>query len=205
MATIVKGTTFSSTVTAGGMHTLVESATISGIDRTSIDIDTISVATFSTTPPSNPGAREVWHTFESNALATYDLTNTRWTGAIPQVVRFSVPSGGDTVVSGDCLMASGSVSATFGEMSFIKATGASSKVVAIATATVAAGESGVAVVEGPARVKCTGSITAGQGVKMSSTAGTVESAGAVGTGQGWQVIGTALTNSGDFVWINLRR
>jgi hypothetical protein len=80
------------------------------------------------------------------------------------------------------------------------------KVVAVALAACAVGSYSTAQVEGPSLVKCTGTVNAGEAVKLSATVGTVQSSGAVGSGSGWEIIGTALSaDSGGFVWINLRR
>lgn len=205
MATIVKGITFSSTATAGGMHAMVEGATISGIERSAMQPSTVSVATLATTPPSSPADREVWHVSPSNGLADYDLANARWNGALPQIRRYKVAAGSADVVAGNALMAIGVTGLT--ELTLTLASGATTaKVVGIALHPASAGDTALCVIAGPAKAKCTGTVAFGTGVKLSATAGVVQSTGAVGTGQGWEVIGSALEgDSGGFVWLSLRR
>lgn len=205
MATIVKGTTFSSIVTAGGLHAMVELATISGIDRGAMRSSEVSVASLSASKLSSPSSREVWQTSPGDLLASWDATNSRWLGALPQVQRYTVAAGSSAVAAGDALMAIG-VSG-LGTLTLQLASGASTaKVVAIALAAAAVGEESICAVSGLVKASSTGAISAGQAVKLSSTAGKLASAGAAGTGKGWEVVGNAISvASGGLVWICLRR
>ncbi len=208
MATIVKGHTISGAATAGGMHDMVELATISDIDRSSMDTATVSIATRSTTAPSGPTSREVWQTSPSNALATYDATNLKWVGATPNVVEYLLSASGSTVAAGDCLSPAGTVNE--GGLTLLaadKSPVSAASVYAVALAAASPGSRSVAVVWGPVKVACSGTVNAGSAVVPStSTAGAVQSAGAGGTGAGRTVIGVAISNnSGGFVWIHLRR
>jgi hypothetical protein len=207
-ATIVKGSVISAAATAGGMHALVESATISGIDRTCVDPTTISVATNQASPPTGPYSREVWQTSLRNGLTSYDLANTRWTGAIPQIVRYTLPATATAVTPGMALMPIGTGSLSDLTVLTLRAaiTVGTDKVIAVALASCNPGEQSIAVVEGPVLVQCTGTVNAGESVRLSATTGVFESAGAAGTASGWQICGTAITaDSGGFVWVNLRR
>lgn len=206
-ATIVKGATISNAATAGLMHAMVESATISGIDRTCLRQTTISVATQQAAPPSVPYDREVWQTSGRNGLASYDLANVRFNGALPQIIRFKALVGTPTITPGMALMLIGDSNSDLDVYSLYPATTVgTAKVVACALTTTNAGEWGLAVVEGPALMACTGTVNPGEGVRLSATVGVIESAGAPGTAIGWQIIGPAITgNSGGQVWVNLRR
>ncbi len=205
MAAIVKGATFSSTVTAGGLHAMVESATITGIERGAVDPDTISVATLSTSELASPQDNEVWQTSPANQLATRDAASAKWVGALPQVRRYTVAAGSTDVVAGQVLMAIGI--SGLDTLTLQAASGASTaKVVGVALHAASVSQEALCVIAGPARVKCTGTVNAGEGVKLSSTVGVVQSAGAAGSARGWEIIGTATTSdSGGFVWISLRR
>jgi len=206
MADITKGVTFANTVTAGGVHTMVESATIANIDRASMRSTEIVLASRSSSAPSSPAAREVWQTQYGGGLLSYDSTNSRFTPAIPRVVRFHADPTGGTITAGQAVMSSGHISATLDTPYFVVASGAgTAKVAGIALSNVAAGSDGYMVVGGPAYAACTGTVAAGQAMKLSSTDGTLQSV-AMGAGAGWEFIGTALgSDSGGFVWLNLRR
>jgi hypothetical protein len=205
MATIVKGTTFNSWATAGGMHAMVESATISGIERSALRPTEISVATLSTTPLASPSDREVWHVSPSNGIATYDTASGEWRPGLPQVVVFNLAASSADVSAGQSLMSSGAGSLTNFELTL--ASGANTaKVCAVALHAVSAGGSGLAVIAGPVKAKASGAVAFGEAVKLSSTAGSVQSAGTVGSGAGWEILGTALqADNGGFVWVSLRR
>lgn len=206
MATILKGTTFNTWVTAGGMHALVEQATISDIERSSLRQTEISLATLQATQLANPYDKEVWEVSPSNGLATYDLGNTLFRGCMPRVVPVLLDSGSAAVEAGHALISlSGSA---FGPPFTVSlASGATTaKVFAVALHAISPGGRGVAVIAGPCKAKTTGTVNAGEGVKLSSTAGVFQSAGAVGTGKGWEVVGTAqAAASGGMAWITLRR
>jgi len=207
-ATIVKGSVITAAATAGGMHALVESATISGIDRSCLDTTTISVATNQTAPPNGPYSREVWQTSLRNGLASYDSANARWTGTIPQIVRYTLPATAAAVTPGMALMLVGAGFLSDLTVLTLQAaqTVGSAKVVAVALMAANPGDQSIAVVEGPVLVQCTGTVNPGESVRLSATTGIFESAGATGTASGWQICGTAITaNSGGSVWINLRR
>ena len=204
MATIVKGTTFTGTVTAGGMHALIESATISGIDRGVLRTSEISVATLLTVPPTSPYANEVWQTSPADLLATYDSSNSRWRGSLPTIIRYTLDSTGSAVTAGKALVPFG----TGGLDALVLMLRDSSyglPVVAIALNAVNPGSAGLAVVAGPALAAVTGTISPGQSLKLSSTAGVLQSA-AVGTGIGIEFVATAIgADSGGFAWVDLRR
>ena len=204
-ATIVKGTTFVSTATAGGMHALVESATISGIDRTCLRASEISVATLQAAPPSSPSDREVWQTATNNYLGAYETANTRWRGTLPQIVPYTLNVSSADVEAGSALMPSGAVTATLTSLDLTVTTGTSDKVIAIALGSCTAGNKSLCVISGPVKAKVTGTVSAGQAVKPSSTAGTLQAV-AIGVGAGWEVCGVANSaGSGGLAWITLRR
>lgn len=204
MATILKGTTFNTWVTAGGMHTMVESATISDIDRASIRSSEISLASAQAAALTNPADKEVWQITPSNGLATYDLANTRYRGCVPQIVVFTLSASSAAVEAGHGLS---SISTDMtGIWTLTLAALSTSYVFAVALHTVAPGGKGVAVVAGPCKVKTTGTVNAGEGVKLSSTAGVFQSTGAVGTAIGRDCMGIAhVGSSGGMAWISLRR
>ena len=205
MVNLVKGTTFNTWVTAGGLHALIEQATITNIDRGSMRPSEASVATLSTTPPPSPMDRELWQTSPSNALASYDSAGTAFRGAVPMVRAYTL-DGTAAVVAGDALIATGS--ATLSELKLVKsATGfPNSVVVGIATAACAVGSKSVCVIAGPVKCNTTGTIVAGQAVKLSSTAGLLQNAGSPGSGFGSLVIGRCITDAtGGTAWINLAR
>lgn len=203
MATIVKGTTFSGSVTAGGMHAMVESATIANIDRASMRTTEITVATQSPSAPASPTANEVWQIYPSNGLVSYDIANSRWSDALPTIRRYTNEAG-TAITAGNTLMTDGG--GTLTQLSLQKATSAAGlKLIGVALNDVAAGAVGWCVIAGPALVACIGTVTAGESVKQSSTDGAVESV-ALGSGVGWQFFGSAIGNSsGGFVWVTLRR
>lgn len=203
MATIVKGATFSGTVTEAGMHALIESATISDIDRASMRTTDITVATQSPSAPASPTANEVWQIYPSNGLVSYDLANARWAEALPTIRRYTNEAG-TAITAGNTLMTDGG--GTLTQLSLMKATSAAgTKLIGVALNDVAAGGVGWCVIAGSALVSCVGTVTAGESVRQSSTDGAVESV-AVGSGVGWQFFGSAIGNSsGGFVWVTLRR
>ena len=205
MATIVKGASFSGTVTAGGMHTLVESATISAIDRASLRTTEIAVATQSPSAPSSPTDKELWQAYPSNGLASYDLANLRWNGALPTIRRYTLSSLSAAVVAGNTLISDGLGSLDALSLFLAPGSAINAGACAVALHPVSPGGVGLCVIAGPAYVACTGTITAGQSVKQSTTPGAVQSA-ALGAGAGWEFIGEAtVASSGGFVWSNLRR
>lgn len=206
MATIVKGATFSNAATAGGMHALVESATISEIDRASADTSTISFATRSSSALEGPYSREVWQSSPSHGLASYDSANTRWEGALPSVVRYLNPTGGSAITAGMALVPTSGVDAALTVLLLTPCTSTSDKVIAVALADCAAGSQSVAVVFGPVKVACTGTVNSGEGVTPSATTGLVQTSGTIGSGWTVTTAGVAISaSSGGFVWIHLRR
>lgn len=207
MATIVKGTTFTNAATAGGMHALVENATISGIDRLNMDADAVVVATKSASEPLSPTDRETWQTSPTSEIVSYNSSGSKWIPATVNVVRYKYVQGAaGSVVAGSLLEVGGTIYGTLASPELSLANGPSHMSCAIALHPVSDGNFGLAVVYGPAKAVCTGTINAGESVKASATVGAVQSAGAAGTGGGLNTIGTAIgPSSGGFVWINLRR
>jgi hypothetical protein len=203
-ATIVKGSTFSTTVTAGGLHALVESATISGIDRANMKSDT-SVATKLAVPPTAPVDNEVWQEANSNFLSTYDAATSNWKPALSTGEQFVLSSFSLPIAAGDLLFPSNEGTADPTVLSDYS-TASSNFAVGVATQAMVAGGRGVYIANGLARVKSSGTIAAGHAVKPQIFSGAVVDAGALGAGFGPLVIGVALeAASGGFVWINLRR
>jgi hypothetical protein len=81
MATIVKGSTISATVTAQLMSDMVELAAISNIDRTSLDTTKITDAYQAAVAPGGPYDRELWQASGRNGLSSYDVASAKWRGA----------------------------------------------------------------------------------------------------------------------------
>lgn len=200
-ATIGKGATFTTTVTAGGLHALVESATISLIDRANVGTG-YSLAT----RESIFGAidNEILQDSSGNGLMTYDLAQARYLPGLPTAEAFTLSAFALPVSSGSLLFPSNTGVPTELILSDFSAA-AGSLVVGVSMFQVAAGGKGVAITSGVARILSTGAISAGQALKVSS-GGLAEAAGAAGTGFGALVFGVALSAaSGGYVWANLRR
>lgn len=202
MATIVKGTTFTTTVTAGGMHTLVESATISAITRTSMRITEASLVTRATTEPTGASAREVWQPSPGNGLATYDAVNAKWLAGLPQFVPFV--AGAQSIAAGDLLESDSSIDEIIASPAQVFQT---NPIFGVSLTAVAAGGRGIAVTKGVTKIALTGTVAAGRSLSGPTvTAGKALGITTLGTGYGIGVVAIALeADSGGFVWAALRR
>jgi len=200
-ATILRGATFVSTVTAGGLHALVTAATISNIDRANIAAN-YSVATRQGL--NDPADKEVIQDQQSNQLQTYDTATARFRPGMSILTPFRLASTSLAIVVGDLLFPT-----NLGQLDPVVlgdiTVAATTLVVGVSTRSVAPNGDSVCITAGVAKVRSTGTIERGQAV-VPSGLGLAQAAAAEGLGFGSQVFGVALeAASGGFVWINLRR
>lgn len=176
MATFVRGVTFlaGGIVTAGGLETMVSSATISGIDR--YDIDTgYSVATVSTTKPASPYANEVWQDSTEYTCRRYDTTLADFTTMRPEYLQVVATQAFE---AGEVVRASDGVGWSGGRLAISRAneTWIGSEL-GVTTAAIALGSYGHIVVFGVARPLVVAPVVPGDVLAVSSTPGYLEAAG----------------------------
>lgn len=205
-ADITKGTTFTDgqqDITVAQFNPLLTSATITNIDRENMKTD-VSLGTMQSAEPDGATDGEVWQDSITH------FPKARVSGAFKVAVSpgdtYTLSTTSAAVEAGDVICPS-NAAIDAGQQKWIKCLStfpwAAS---AVALEAVSPGGTGRLARHGPVRVKATGVINAGEGVKMSSTDGVVQSVGAAGTGFGINVFGVALGSvSGGYVWISLRR
>jgi len=212
-ATITRGTTFTlgqQEVDVATFILVLTNATIQDVDRDNIALSQGTPATQSATALDNPQPNEMWQDDLTHALKVFQAIGLGgqgfWDTALGLGSRYTLSSLSAAVVAGDVLSPIPLGSTEVDRLS--KAVGTASakpQAYAIATEAVSPGGTGVCIREGPAKVRSTGTINAGEGVQVSSTDGVVESAGAAGSGYGPGVFAVALSAaSGGYVWISLR-
>ena len=198
---VTRGTTFTTgqkNVTVAQFNPLLTSATLANVDRDNVKMSIQTPATRGASAPNNPQASELWQDGLHNFLMAY--IGGAWAFAYAYGLKYTLFASSDSVSAGNFLAPS-----TAGVLTKALAV-APFTWFAVATADVAPGGAGVAIMHGVVQVTSTGTINAGEAVIASSTDGTVQSAAAAGSGYGPRILGVALTAaSGGYAWIHLRR
>ena len=201
-ASITRGTTITSggSITSAALKSLIESATISGIDRENIDRSQVTPMTTSSTAPATPAAGEIWMDSTTYVPVAYDSTNLRWKAALPHCENVQLSASSASVTSGALLKA-----VSQGVVALADGGVGHQNVVGIAAIPMNPGDYGVMIRHGVARIATTGTVDPGMGLRLSSTSGVAEGvAGA--TSYGPAIFARALiAASGGFTWSRLLR
>lgn len=170
MARLTRGTTYSSgsTVNATNLGQLISSATLSGVSRADINSSTFSALTYDTVVPS-PTSLEVWEETGSGILLVWDSSASLW----KPLYRYGIRVNAQVALSqGDVVRGTSTRDATNGYIRVRKAVSAESgREIGAMAADIAGGEVGHIVVFGYALVNVTGTVSAGDGLVMSTTGG----------------------------------
>lgn len=197
-ATITKGYTFvqGGTCNAAHLHTLIESATIAGVDRGNIDRANVTPITLSASAPSAPVDKELWQNSTTLVILAWDDHFQRWTPTSPNHVLYTVDSGSAAITAGMALKftSGGFIALADGGLGAVNVGG-------IAAHSAVAGGKIVVVLHGTVRASVTGAAVAGDLLQLSATAGLLQN-GAGGKSVVAQVIDDAV---GAVAWINLKR
>lgn len=203
VATFTRGTTYStgSQVTSANLATLVESATLGGVDRSNIDDTTGQVITTATDPPIDLATLEPWQQ-EDQLWPVTKLSSSDVAPVLPQAVTCSVDAASGNILAGDVLEIVGFSSGR----SVVKLhTGDSWRVLGNAAHDAVALGQVVCILHGLVRMRVGSAIAVGEMVQP-DTAGVVERVDAPGSGDGLLGLGVALKAAATgFVWVNRRR
>ena len=197
-AAFTRGTTYvaSGTVSATNLHALVEGAAIANIDRTNIDRTSLATATSSVSAPTSPTEKEIWQDSTTQIIVARDTATGRWKAVLPNCRNVQLSASSAAVSGGSLLKFTGT------DVVALADGGVSGAVHCIAAHPMSPGDYGVAVMHGVCKVLTTGTVSAGQAVRLSATSGVAESAGAAGSGYGPNVFGKVLqAASGGSAWI----
>lgn len=186
------------TVNAVNLHALIESATLTNGDRASIDRTRVSPVTYGSSAPSSPAEGELWQNSITLQILAWKSSNSTWNPVFTNLRLAQVDPSGTAVSAGEAVKATNSY--------ISKADGGTTtqNVVGIAAFGAATGEWVIYVRHGITKALVTGAVSAGDGLRLSATAGLLESGGATLTGK--TLIARALSDSAaGAAWINLRR
>lgn len=200
--TVTKGFSFNSgsTVNAANLHSLIEAATLSNGNREGIDRTRVCPIFYSATAPSSPTNGELWLNSISGALLAWKSASNLWMPTMAQQARQTVAPGGLAITAGQAIKA---VQGLY--VALADGGAGDANVIGIAAHDAVASGSLVYVTHGLVLAKTAGAgINAGERVRLSATAGKLESAGANGVGH--SIVGTAMmAEAGGSTWISLKR
>lgn len=197
-AALTRGTTFSTggTVSATNLHAHIEGATIANIDRTNIDRTNLASVTKSSAAPSSPTEKEVWQDSTTFIPIARDTSTGRWKSVLPNCRNVQLSADSAAVAGGNLLKF------TATDVVALADGGSGGAVHCVAAHAMSPGDYGVVVMYGNCKILTTGTINAGEAVRLSATSGVAESAGAAGVGYGPNVFAKVLqAASGGSAWV----
>ena len=197
-AAFTRGTTYvaGGTVNSTNLHALVEGAAIANIDRTNVNRTSLAVVTSSTSAPTSPTEKEIWQDATTHLIVTWDSATGRWKAALPNCVNVQLSALSAAASGGSLLKFTGT------DVVALADGGVGGAVHCVAAHPMSPGDYGVAVMYGVFKLLTTGTVSAGQSVRLSATAGVAESAGAAGSGFGPAAFAHVLAAaSGGSAWV----
>jgi hypothetical protein len=196
-ATITRGFSFvqGGTCNAAHLHAEIESATIAGVDRASIDRVNVTPITLSASAPAAPADKELWQNSTTLVILAWDDHFQRWTPTSPNHVLYTVDPGSSAILAGMALKLTGAGVTLAGSL-----TGAQS-LIGIACHSAVAGGKIVFALHGILRVVITGTVVAGDLLGLSATPGVLQAAAITD-----RPVALAITDAlGGVVWAKLKR
>ena len=199
--TVTKGYSFAAggTVNAAHLHALIESATLANGNRDSIDRTRVCPIYYAATAPTSPTDGELWLNSVSGAMVAWKAASSIWVPTGPQQQRQTVAAGTPDIAAGQAVKA---VAGFY--VALADGGEGSENVIGIAAHGAVAGASLVYVTHGLVSASVVGTISPGNRVQLSATAGSLEDAGTNAVGH--VCCGTAMmADSGGYAWSSLKR